>query len=74
MLIGTLAALAALGICRLTSSSLSPAGGGLLGLVAGLTGGGLSPPREGPRSRLAPLASGLVAAATAAAVVLFLQR
>jgi hypothetical protein len=74
-LIGAFAALAATAICSLTSATLSPLGGGLLGLGFGLTAGNLTASR-GPRTRRAgaTVARGVVAGGTAALVIALLQR
>ena len=74
-LIGAFAALAASAICTVTSATLTPFGGALLGAGFGLTAGNLTAQRAaGSRRVVAALARGLVAGATAAAVVVLLQR
>jgi hypothetical protein len=74
-LIGALAALAAAAICSLTSATLTPFGGALLGAGFGLTAGNLAAPRApGGRRVVAALARGLVAGATAAIVIFLLLR
>jgi len=74
-LIGAFAALAAAGICTLTSATLTPLGGALLGAGFGVTAGNLAAPRaDGSRRVGAAIARGLVAGATAAVVIILLQR
>jgi hypothetical protein len=75
VLIGAVAALAATAICSLTSATLTPFGGALLGAGFGLTAGNLTAPRApGSRGVLSALARGLVAGSTAALVILLLQQ
>jgi hypothetical protein len=75
VLIGAFAALAATAICSLTSATLTPLGGALLGVGFGVTAGNLTAPR-GPRTHRVgtAVARGLVAGGTAALVVELLQR
>jgi hypothetical protein len=73
MLIGTLAALAALGICSLTSASVSPAGGALLGLLAGVTSSNRWAASAASGAWLLTLLGGSAGAATAAVVVFTLR-
>lgn len=74
MLLGACAALAATAIGLLTSATISPAGGAVLGAALGLSGGAFPV----PRSRTTPAATALLraalAGATAALVVAVLQR
>jgi hypothetical protein len=70
VLTGAFAAVAALVIAILTSASLSPLGGGLLGVAFGLTAervGGRGV--HGPQRLLSALLRGVVAGGTAALVV-----
>ena len=74
-LIGAFAALAATAICSLTSATLTPLGGGLLGAGFGLTAGNLTGSRASSTHRVgAAIARGLVAGVTAAMVVDLIQR
>ena len=74
-LIGAFAALAATAICSLTSATLTPLGGGLLGVGFGLTAGNLTAPRATSPHRVgAAIARGLVAGGTAAMVIELIQR
>ena len=75
VLIGTFAALSATAICSVTSATLSPAGGAVLGMAFGLAGGGARTAvgSRGGRAGTA-IARGLVAGATAALVIVLLQR
>jgi hypothetical protein len=70
MLIGAFAAFAALAICSLTSASLSPAGGALLGLLAGVTRRDRQPARGESGAWLRTVLRGLAAAGAAALVVI----
>jgi hypothetical protein len=75
VVIGAFAALAATAISSLTSATLSPIGGALLGVAFGITGGNLTAPRRpGTRRFGMAVARGLVAGGTAALVVGLLQR
>ena len=74
-LIGAFAALAATAICSLTSATLTPLGGGLLGVGFGLTAGNLTAPRASRTHRVGTaLARGLVAGGTSAMVIGLIQR
>ena len=74
MLLGACAALAAVAIGALTGATVSPPGGALLGGAFGLSGGALTTsPVRAPRAMLT-IARGVIAGATAALVVVFLQR
>ena len=75
VLIGAFAAAAATAICTLTSATLTPLGGALLGAGFGLTAGNLAS-SKGPRSRriLTTIARAFVAGGTAALVIALLQR
>jgi hypothetical protein len=74
VLIGAFAALVATAICSLTSATLSPLGGAVLGAGFGLTGGNLTTPRSPVRSRAGTaVARGVVAGGTAALVIVLLQ-
>jgi hypothetical protein len=72
-LIGSVSALAALAICSVTSASLSPVGGALLGVLAGITGGKLTEQRAGRPAPFAAGVRGLLGGIAGAAVVLLLQ-
>ncbi len=72
-LIGSVAALAALAICTVTSASLSPLGGAVLGLLAGITGSNLTGQPAARRAPFVTLVRGLLGGAAGAAVVLLLQ-
>ena len=73
--IGAFAALAATAICRVTSATLSPAGGAVLGMAFGVAGGGARTARRAGFGRAGTaVARGLVAGATAALVIMLLQR
>jgi hypothetical protein len=75
VLIGAFAALAAMAISSLTSATLSPVGGALLGVAFGITGGNLTTRRRpGARPLGAAVVRGLVAGGTAALVIALLQR
>ena len=75
MVIGAVAALAAAAISSLTSATLSPTGGALLGVAFGITGGNVTAHRRPGPDRLGmAVARGLVAGGTAALVVALLQR
>jgi hypothetical protein len=75
VLIGAVAALAATAICSLTSATLSPVGGAVLGLAFGLAGGGRRTVEgTGAFGFGTAVVRGLVAGATAALVILLLQR
>jgi hypothetical protein len=75
VVIGAFAALAAIAISSLTSATLSPIGGALLGVAFGITGGNLTASRRpGARRFGMAVARGLVAGGTAALVVGLLQR
>ena len=74
-LVGAFAALTATAICSLTSATLTPFGGGLLGVGFGLTAGNLPVPRASVTHRVgAAIARGLVAGGTAAMVIGLIQR
>jgi hypothetical protein len=75
VLIGAFAALAATAISSLTSATLSPVGGALLGVAFGITGGNLTTRRRAePRRFGTAVVRGLVAGGTAALVIVLLQR
>jgi hypothetical protein len=75
ILVGAIAALAAVGISVVTSGTLSPFGGGVLGLMFGVMAGNIAGPRQ-PAVRQAgrALLRGIVAAVTAVLVIALLQR
>jgi hypothetical protein len=74
VVIGVFAALAATAICSLTSATLSPVGGAVLGVAFGFAGGGGVADRPGPGRFARAAARGLLAGATTALVILLLQR
>ena len=74
VLIGAGAALAAVVICSLTSATLSPVGGALLGVAFGLTGASGARPGTGASGLRSAVARGLLAGGTAALVIALLQR
>jgi hypothetical protein len=75
ILVGALAALAAAGISFVTSGTLSPFGGGVLGLMFGVMAGNIAGPRLPAARQVGPaLLRGIVAAATAVLVIALLQR
>lgn len=75
ILVGALAALAAAGISIVTSGTLSPFGGGVLGLMFGVMAGNIAGPRLPAARRVGrALLRGIVAAATAVLVIALLQR
>ena len=75
VLIGAFAALAATAICSVTSATLSPAGGAVLGMAFGVAGGGTRTVGDSRGGRAGTaIARGLVAGATAALVIVLLQR
>jgi hypothetical protein len=75
VVIGAVAALAAAAISSLTSATLSPTGGALLGVAFGITGDNLTVPRRSGTERFGmAVARALVAGGTAALVVALLQR
>jgi hypothetical protein len=75
VLIGACAAIVATAICSLTSAALSPAGGALLGIAFGLSGGHLGS-RGASRRRAVGTAvlRSLLAGGTSALVIALLQR
>jgi hypothetical protein len=73
VLIGACAALAAAAIGTVTSSTLSPVGGGLLGVGFGLAGGFRTPASAKSRLTIA-LLRGLFSGLVAALVIALLQR
>jgi hypothetical protein len=73
VLIGAFAALAATAICTLTSATLSPLGGGLLGAGFGLTAGNLTSRSSGGRRVGAAAGRALVSGGTSALVIALLQ-
>ena len=75
VLTGACAAAAAMAISGLTSATLSPLGGGLLGLAFGITAGNITGRRPAGAGRLASaLLRGTVAGLTAALVIVLIAR
>ncbi len=75
IVVGAIAAFAAAGISVVTSGTLSPFGGGLLGLMFGVMAGNIAAPADRGSRRVGPaVLRGVVAAATAILVVALLQR
>lgn len=75
VLIGAIAALAAAGISMATSGTLSPVGGGVLGLMFGVMAGNVAGPRLPAVRQIGPaVLRGVVAGTTAVLVSALLQR
>jgi len=74
MLLGACAALAAAAIGALTAATISPGGGAVLGAAFGLSGGAFTPRLSRVPTIVLTLARAAIAGATAALVVVLLQR
>jgi hypothetical protein len=75
VVIGAIAALAAAGISMATSGTLSPLGGGVLGLMFGVMAGNVAGPRLPAMRQIGPaVLRGVVAGTTAVLVSALLQR
>ena len=74
VLLGACAALAAAAIGVLTAATISPGGGALLGAAFGLSGGSFTPRLSRIPTIVLTLARASIAGATAALVVVLLER